>query len=399
MREIKKLKHSDPKKFKRKANEDQYKFNLKLGESLVNARSAAQNSQLEKVKSELDEGVILNTIDGSIKATDERIATLSRDFENLSTGQNPTRVHVKRVASVAGQIISLSSCVGPVARIMTRVLFSVISSAVSWDCEVLLTQDAISEIDFWRHNVHALTGKVYWGVKSFPAKITFSDASDSACGAFVQLQPGVELVSHQNWSIAETTRSSTWRELKAKLFCAPFVSSDVFCSGFWRDQVTPENSFVQGLTDRLKTTVLSSKAYSTSSQYHRAFRKWKEFAVCKLNETGFPADPFHVALYLQHLLEQAQSPSVIDSAFYGIKWAHDMAGLPFPTDNSVVENVRSAAKRILGTAAVNRKEPISSDLIREIVSQANLDNPVDLRNITMYVLCFTGFFRFDDISR
>ena len=126
--------------------------------------------------------------------------------------------------------------------------------------------------------------------------------------------------------------------------------------------MTPENSFVQGLTDRLKTTVLSSKAYSTSSQYHRAFRKWKEFAVCKLNETGFPADPFHVALYLQHLLEQAQSPSVIDSAFYGIKWAHDMAGLPSPTDNSVVENVRSAAKRILGTAAVNRKEPISSDL-------------------------------------
>ena len=90
-----------------------------------------------------------------------------------------------------------------------------------------------------------------------------------------------------------------------------------------------------------------------------------------------------MALYLQHLLEQAQSPSVIDSAFYGIKWAHDMAGVPSPTDNSVVENVRSAAKRILGTAAVNRKEPISSDLIREIVSQANLDNPVDLRNITI----------------
>ena len=118
--------------------------------------------------------------------------------------------------------------------------------------------------------------------------------------------------------------------------------------------MTPGDRFIQGLTDRLKTTVLSSKAYSTSSQYHRAFRKWKEFAVCKLNESSFPADPFHVALYLQHLIEQAQSPSMIDSAFYGIKWAHDMAGVPSPTDNSVVEIVRSAAKRILGTAAVNR---------------------------------------------
>ena len=119
--------------------------------------------------------------------------------------------------------------------------------------------------------------------------------------------------------------------------------------------MTPGNRCIQGLRDRLKTTVLSSEAYSTSSQYHRAFCKWKEFAVRKLNETGFPADPFHVLLYVQHLLEQAQSPSVIDSAFYGMKCAGDMVGVPSPTDNSVVENVRSAAKRILNTTAVNRK--------------------------------------------
>ena len=178
-----------------------------------------------------------------------------------------------------------------------------------------------------------------------------------------------------------------------------FVSSDVFCSGFWRHQVSPGDGFVQGLTGRLKTMVLSSKAFSTSSQYHRAFRKWKEFAVCKLKGTSFPADPFHVALCLQHLIEQAQSPKVVDSAFYGIKWAHDMARVPSPTDNPVVENVRSAAKRILGTAAINHKEPVSLDLIHKIVSHANLDNPVDLCNVTMYILCFTGFFRCDDISR
>ena len=85
---------------------------------------------------------------------------------------------------------------------------------------------------------------------------------------------------------------------------------------------------------------------------------------------------------------------MFNSAFYGNKWAHDMAGVPSPTCNSVVEAVRSASKRILGTATVNRKEPISSDLIHTIVSHAN-----DLHNVTMYVLCFTGFFRFDDISR
>ena len=161
-----------------------------------------------------------------------------------------------------------------------------------------------------------------------------------------------------------------------------------FSSGFWRDQVTPGVGFIQALSDRLKTTVLSSKAFSTSFQYHRAFRKWKELRSVSLTNLVFPLTP-----YLQHLIVESQSPSVIDSAFYGIKWAHDMAGVPSPTDDSVIETVRSASKRILGTATVNRKEPISSDLIHEIVSHANLDNPVDLRNVTMYVLCFTGFFR------
>ena len=62
---------------------------------------------------------------------------------------------------------------GPVARIIMRFLFSVISSAVSQDCEVLLTQDAISVIDFWRHNVYALNDKVYWGLSLFLSRLPF----------------------------------------------------------------------------------------------------------------------------------------------------------------------------------------------------------------------------------
>ena len=76
-----------------------------------------------------------------------------------------------------------------------------------------------------------------------------------------------------------------------------------------------------------------------------------------------------------------------------------MAGIPSPTDNTIVEAVRSSSKRILGTAIVNSKEPISSSLIQDIISGSNLENPVELRNVTLYVLSFAGFFRFDDVSR
>jgi len=56
MKEIKRLKFNEPHKFKKKANEDQFKFNQKLSETLDSAKSAAEHSQLEKVKRDLEEG-------------------------------------------------------------------------------------------------------------------------------------------------------------------------------------------------------------------------------------------------------------------------------------------------------------------------------------------------------
>ena len=46
--EIQKLKYNEPHKFKKRANEDQYKFNLKMAETIDRAESATQKSQLEK---------------------------------------------------------------------------------------------------------------------------------------------------------------------------------------------------------------------------------------------------------------------------------------------------------------------------------------------------------------
>ena len=61
-----------------------------------------------------------------------------------------------------------------------------VNSAFSWDSEIFLSDDSISEINFWTNDVNSLNGRVYWGVQSLPVRISFSDASDSACGAFVE---------------------------------------------------------------------------------------------------------------------------------------------------------------------------------------------------------------------
>ena len=119
---------------------------------------------------------------------------------------------MKRVAIVTGQIISFSPCVGSVARIMTRFLFLVVNSARSWESEVFLSDDSLSEISFWKNNLVFFNSKVCWSVQSLPVRVTFSDASNSACGAFVK---NSNSLFYQNWSPVERAQSSTWRELKA----------------------------------------------------------------------------------------------------------------------------------------------------------------------------------------
>ena len=55
MKEIEELKFQEPHKFKSKAIEDQYKFNLKLAKTFNSAKSTAERTNLEKVKSDLIE--------------------------------------------------------------------------------------------------------------------------------------------------------------------------------------------------------------------------------------------------------------------------------------------------------------------------------------------------------
>ena len=58
-------------------------------------------------------------------------------------------VKVRDLASVVGQVISLTSCVGSVARIMTRSMYAAVNQKLSWNSEVELTKEACAELAFW----------------------------------------------------------------------------------------------------------------------------------------------------------------------------------------------------------------------------------------------------------
>ena len=56
LKEIKKLKFDEPHRFKKKGNEDQYRFNLKVGDAIEEAKEACSSQQLDKVHASLEKG-------------------------------------------------------------------------------------------------------------------------------------------------------------------------------------------------------------------------------------------------------------------------------------------------------------------------------------------------------
>ena len=151
-------------------------------------------------------GTVIDTSQCIISATDTRIQSLSEDLSFLLDSTHPSLYQVRKLASICGKIISLGTCVGNVARFMTRNIFAVINSAMNWNSMVSLTPGCVDELNFWKANLVYINGVPLW--------IVYSDASISACGSFITLDGKV---FHQNWSDFERSQSSTFRELLAVL--------------------------------------------------------------------------------------------------------------------------------------------------------------------------------------
>jgi site-specific recombinase XerD len=147
----------------------------------------------------------------------------------------------------------------------------------------------------------------------------------------------------------------------------------------------------------MKSTVLASKAPGTTDSFRRAFSRWKHFASSRNYIQAFPASPRHVALYLQFLLDTTGSANAVDSALYAINWAHNLAGLPSPTSHPVITMFRDAAKRLQGSPIVNKKRPISADMIKQLFKNSNLESLLQLRNVCMFVLAYSIFFRIEEV--
>ncbi|VDI23304.1 Hypothetical predicted protein [Mytilus galloprovincialis] len=204
-----------------------------------------------------------------------------------------------------------------------------------------------------------------------------------------------------NWTSDDKLESSTWRELE----CARQVLCTYESVNLRRNVEAAsvesgvlENCNIYNLAGRRTTFLVDSRIENTCKKYYSSFNRWTNSAIeNSLNE--LPVEPVHIALYITKLIDEQCSPSVVNSAVYSIKWAHDINGFNDPTENSFVKYPLESAKRRNGRP-VNKKDPVNNDMLIDLCSMyTDSSDLLIVRDLTMILLSYSGFLRFDEISK
>ncbi|XP_053374094.1 uncharacterized protein LOC128546787 [Mercenaria mercenaria] len=165
-------------------------------------------------------GYLWDTLNGILMVTDKRASKteclLKKFIDSVSRGK--TVFHVRSVASLVGQLISMQSFVGQIVRLRSRSLYDCIVSRASWDAPVMLSSRAYDEIIFWNGNLRALNkGKLKETYlcsvdEDIIQSTVFCDASGAGFAGFIEGDEGSQVIGR--WSEIESGLSSTWRELE-----------------------------------------------------------------------------------------------------------------------------------------------------------------------------------------
>jgi len=83
-----------------------------------------------------------------------------------------------------------------------------------------------------------------------------------------------------------------------------------------------------------------------------------------------------------------QSRAAVEEAMYALASVHQMAGLPSPTDNPLVQTTLSGLRRLLAQPVV-KKEPLTPDMLEAMVRACG-PHP-SLADVRFLAACLLGF--------
>ena len=151
------------------------------------------------------------------------------------------------------------------------------------------------------------------------------------------------------------------------------------------------------LIEHMSNYIINSRSDNTAKSYYYSFNRWSTFA----KKHGFdvlPAQPVQIALFITHLMDSGATHNTINSIIYRIKWVHGMCNKNDPTKNSYIVSLQESAKRAVRPLK-QKKDPVSIEMLLELCNMYLGNNDLlVVRDLTMILLSFAGFLRFDEVS-
>ena len=171
--------------------------------------------------------------------------------------------------------------------------------------------------------------------------------------------------------------------------------------GTWAELAEVDDPELKELADALSSPALQGRAPATVRKYSGAFNRWRKWASSK-PEIGrrLPPKPIHIALYLCFLVQRCNTSAPVMEAVSALSWVNQVATVEDTTTHPLVREVMAGAKRRLAHKTV-KKELITPEILAQLVqkfghAEATLS---DIRTLTMCLVGYAGFFRFDEMSK
>ena len=97
-----------------------------------------------------------------------------------------------------------------------------------------------------------------------------------------------------------------------------FSLADIQSTSSWSQIGSVQDQTLKRLAESLISTVLQSKAESTTKKYLYAINRWRKWARENEEISEFPVLDHQFALYLQHVGQDVGSSSAVDEAVNAI---------------------------------------------------------------------------------
>ena len=165
-----------------------------------------------------------------------------------------------------------------------------------------------------------------------------------------------------------------------------FRYADSFSSQLWQRIRATQNTRLQRLVTAMPEYLLHAKAPTTVRKYISEWQRWKSWELVHFGAHTFPVSVELISIYLFDWDSSTRSLNALSSTMYGIRWAHNIAGLQSSTDNIIVQQIVEATKRLYAKSPSPRK-PITVDTLYPR-SYQNTGAPVRRYPIFAFVLFF-----------